>query len=180
MSNLLDLKRELLLLKQQGRKFISLDHVVDYCDLKDTETNDDDASEARRGQYEHDMELWREGSIDLRESARVVNESAFHALRTLVIVAGGSSAALLAFLGSIWTKADSETKASLADGLAYFGGALIGASLAYGLTYLTLLSFHELDWNIRGSILRGAIIFLVVACYISLCLGVRACYVSII
>lgn len=176
MPQLLNLKRDLIDLKQDGRKFLSIDKLIRYCDieieLSETERNNLQA----QADYEHKMELWREDAASSREGVRIVNDSAFQALKTLTIVSGGAAAALLAFIGSVWPTASLSAKAFFSIGLSCFGGSLIGAALAYGLTYLCLLCFFELDRDKTGSVLRLLIVLLVVGCYISLGVGFIQCF----
>ena len=176
MSQLLELKRELIAMQQQGRKFLSIEKLVRYCDLEDQhDLVGAQASEAQ-ARYQNDLEVWREESVHSREGVRIINESAFHALKTLIIVSGGSAAALLAFIGSVWSKVSGEAKVFFAQGLGWFGGALIGAAFAYGLTYLCLLFFFELGWHKRGNCLRILIILLGVSCYAFLGIGLVRCF----
>lgn len=179
MPQLLDLKRELLHLKDKDRKYLSIDKLIQYCDIEQQATNETLSTEQRHMEQQRQMSIWREDIASNREGERTVNESAFHAIKSLILVAGGSAAALLAFMGSIWASAQGSVKALLANGIAYFGGCLVGASIIYGLTYLTLLFFYELNWQKRGVALRFIIISLVIACYASMILGVFECYKAI-
>lgn len=176
---LLDLKRELLTLQQKGRKFLSIERLVQYCDIAEDDASAEARTEAEDRDYKHRMEVWRVEAESGRQGTQLVNDSAFHALRTLVLLAGGSSAAVLAFLGAVWSGVTPAVRAGLAAGLGYFGSAVIGAALAYGLSYLTLLSFFEYDAQRTGNLLRILTIILVVACYISMGLGLLACYRAI-
>ena len=178
-KDLLKLKRELLALQQRNRKFLSIEKLVDYCDIRHEESITDSSEKHQMHEYEHQMELWREDILSDRESVRILNESAFHALKNLTLVAAGSAAAILAFLGAIWKFSSVSVREGLADSLAYFGVAIIGSVIAYGMTYVTLLCFFELDRQKRGHWLRVGTIILVVACYLSLILGLIEVYGAI-
>ena len=176
---ILDLKRELLALQQNGRKFLAIEKLVQYCDIADDCSGDVVRSEAEDRDYKHRMEVWRVEVESGRQGTQIINESAFHALKTLALLAGGSSAALLAFLGATWSAVTPAIRSGLATGLGCFGSAVIGAAFAYGLTYLTLLSFFEYEAQKIGGFLRILTIILVVSCYVAMIFGLIQCYKAI-
>jgi len=176
---LLDLKRELVSLQQKGRKFLAIEKLVQYCDIAEDDLDAAARTEAEDREYKHRMDVWRVEVESSRQGTQFINDSAFHALKTLVLLAGGSSAAVLAFLGAVWAGVTPEVRANLAVGLGYFGSAVIGAAFAYGLTYLTLLFFFEYGAQKTGNVLRILTVLLVVACYVSMSLGLLACYKAI-
>ena len=175
----LDLKSELLNLQQKGRKFLSIEKLVQYCDITQHRSCDVVRSEEEDRDYKHRMEVWRVEVESARQGTQIVNDSAFHALKTLVLLAGGSSAAVLAFLGATWSAMTPVIRAGLAAGLGYFGSAVIGAVFAYGLVYLTLLSFFEYEAHKTGKLLRIFTIILVASCYAAMILGLHQCYKAI-
>lgn len=177
---LLDLKSELLTLQQKGRKFLAIEKLVQYCDIADDCTSDAVRSEAEDRDYKHRMDVWRVEVESGRQGTQIVNDSAFHALKTLVLLAGGSSAAVLAFLGATWSAVTPAIRAGLAAGLGFFGSAVIGAAFAYGLTYLTLLCFFEYEAQKTGNFLRILTILLVASCYVAMIFGLLQCYKAII
>jgi hypothetical protein len=176
---ILDLKRELLALQQKGRKFLALEKLVQYCDIAEDNSIAGARAEAEDQDYRHRMDVWRVEVESSRQGTQFVNDSAFQALKTLVLLAGGSSAAVLAFLGAVWSSVTPEARTGLANGLGCFGSALIGAAFAYGLTYLALLSFFEYGAQRTGNVLRVLTILLVVACYVVMGFGLLACYKAI-
>lgn len=176
MSELLNLKRELLALREAGRKFLSIEKLVRYCDIEDEHSSREDSSRAADAAYKHEMELWRASNVSNLEGTRAVNEAAFNALKTLMLVSGGSAAALLAFLGSTWPTASTDAKQFLIAGLMFFAGSLMGSALAYGLTYLCLVSFNDYNKDWLGNTFRVAIVLLVICCYGSLAVGLIQCF----
>lgn len=175
-SPFLDLKRELLNLQQKGRKFLAVEKLVQYCDIAEEGTSDTVRSEADDRDYRHRMDVWRVEVESSRQGTQIINDSAFHALKTLVLLSGGSSAAVLAFLGATWSAVTPSIRAGLAAGLGCFGSAVIGATFAYGLAYLTLLSFFEYEAKKTGYLLRILTIILVVSCYAAMIFGLLQCY----
>lgn len=99
---LLDLKRELLALQQKGRKLVAIEMLVQYCDIAEDNSIAEKRSEAESLDYNHRMDVWRIEVESSRQAVQLVNDSAFQALKTLVLLTGGSSAAVLAFLGAVW------------------------------------------------------------------------------
>jgi hypothetical protein len=176
---LLDLKRELLILQQKGRKLLAIEKLLQYCDIAEDYSTVGARSEAEDRDYRHRMDVWRVEVESGRLSTQLVNDSAFQTLKTLVLIAGGSSAAVLAFLGAVWSSVTPAVRVGLAAGLGYFGSAVIGAAFAYGLSYLTLLSFFEYEAQKTGNLLRILTIILVVACYVAMGLGLLECYKAI-
>jgi hypothetical protein len=176
---LLDFKRELVALQQKGRKFLAIEKLIQYCDIAEDDSGSEARTEAEDRDYKHRMDVWRVEVESSRQGTQFVNDSAFQALKTLVLLAGGSSAAVLAFLGAVWAGVSPAGRAGLATGLGYFGSAVIGAAFAYGLTYLTLLSFFEYEAQKTGNVLRVLTILLVIACYLAMGFGLLACYKAI-
>ena len=179
MTTLSDLKAELVILQKKGRKFLPIEKIVQYCDIAQQDTNSTTSPKLQHQDHDHQMAIWKVEVESEAEGTRLVNDSGFQALKTLVIVAGGSSGALLAFLGSVWGQAADTVRAGLANGLGWFGTALIGATVAYGLGYLTLLCFFE--WRSRrlGNFLRVTTMVVVVASYAIIAFGMHQCWRSV-
>lgn len=179
-KSILELKQELVSLQQKGRKFLAIDKLVQYCDIAGCDSSAKEKNEVEDKSYKHQMELWRVEVESGRQGAQFVNESAFNALKTLVLLSGGSSAAVLAFLGSVWSSVAPEVRIGLAAGLAYFGSAVIGAVFAYGLCYISILSFFELEAQKAGNFFRVVAISVVVACYVFMVMGLCECYRAVV
>jgi hypothetical protein len=136
------LRQELLVLKAKDRKYLSIDRLLDFCDVVEDSPDNTDATHAIRD-YEHRMVIWRHEVEQANESMKIVVDSAYQALKTLVFVAAGIAAALLAFLGSTWCSLAEQAKNGLVDALIWFAAPILGGALAYGLTYLTHLFAFE-------------------------------------
>ena len=158
---------------------MAIERLVQYCDIAEDNSIAEKRSEAESLDYNHRMDVWRIEVESSRQAVQLVNDSAFQALKTLVLLTGGSSAAVLAFLGAVWAGVTPVVRNGLANGLGYFGSALIGAALAYGLNYLTLFLFFECGSRGWGNALRFLTILLVVSCYVAMGFGLLACYKAI-
>lgn len=177
---LLELKQELVALQRKGRKFLNIEKLVQYCDFASNGSDAEVRSEGEERDYVRQMEVWRIDVETNRQGTQFVNEAAFHALKTLVLLAGGSSAAVFAFLGAVWTGVTPAARMGLVNGIGFFGSALIGAAFAYGLAYLTLLAYFEYEARRAGNFLRLLTIILVLSCYFAMGLGLLSCYRAII
>ena len=135
MTTLSDLKAELVILQKKGRKFLPIEKIVQYCDIAQQDTNSTTSPKLQHQDHDHQMAIWKVEVESEAEGTRLVNDSGFQALKTLVIVAGGSSGALLAFLGSVWGQAADTVRAGLANGLGWFGTAM----MAYDATTTTIV-----------------------------------------
>lgn len=153
MNSLLHLKKELTSLKLRGGKTVLISRLIEYCDLNQ-ESEDTLSSAGDDGRAcETAMAEWRMNEendgehrkavdeIEL-EKFRRVNESGFSALKTLLLVAGGSGAAFLALLGRLWPHANDGIKAELSTGLLFLClfGSRGHASVRLGLLVPPLLS----------------------------------------
>ncbi len=156
--------------------FYRSEKLIRYCDIEDQHRSKEAAGREFDATYQHEMEFWRASNAVNLEGTRAVNEAAFNALKTLTLVSGGSGAALLAFLGSVWPTATAESKDYLIGGLMFFGGSLMGSALAYGLTYLCLVSFNDFNKDWLGNTLRIVIGSIVITCYASLGAGLFSCF----
>jgi hypothetical protein len=177
---LTDLKSELQALKQKNRKFLSISRLIDYCDTFASDYRESEGPDKHSlHHYEHKMALWRAEVESGREHNRILIDSASQALKILVIVSGGASAATLAFLGSVWKSVEPSAISSIVGAMGWFSAALFGAVFSYGLSYLTHLANYELDssaWFVFG---RRTAIFIVIASYLAIGLGFSQAYVGL-
>lgn len=75
-------------------------------------------------------------------------EAGTHALKTCLLISGGSAAALLAFAGSAWSALLPEGIEALSRTMVYLGIAIFLTGLATGVTYLSQYFFAErLPWH---------------------------------
>jgi hypothetical protein len=128
-------------------------------------------SAARQIDHEQDLELMR-----------ATISTALGALRSAVLINGGGSVALLAFIGNIWS-ADNLTVASLAIALIYFvAGVGTGASASF-FAYLAQAGFgHELGTcSIRlGEAFRGVAALAIISSYLLFGIGAYKSYTAFV
>ncbi|WP_133699270.1 hypothetical protein [Roseateles toxinivorans] len=112
------------------------------------------------------------------EMFRSVVESAKIALSTSILVNGGATVALLAFVGNLVTKSApgiSSLQTSLAWSLISFAlGVLLGA-VATGGTYLAQYCYHS-EWSRAGAVFHIATVLLIIGSYIAFSFGVGNAY----
>jgi hypothetical protein len=100
-------------------------------------------------------------------------------LKAIFLVAGGSAAAVLAFMGHLVTeKAPSEYVHAAVSGVEWFGAALVAATLAQGLTWLSqALYARERSggdrWRAWGDRTRNIVAALGFGAIVMVCVGIQ-------
>ncbi|MFJ4376270.1 hypothetical protein ACIP1T_27120 [Pseudomonas japonica] len=85
------------------------------------------------------------------EMVRSGIEAGAHALKTCLLISGGSAAALLAFAGSAWSALKPEGIEALSQTMMYLAIAILLTGLATAFTYLSQYFFAErLPWHERA------------------------------
>jgi hypothetical protein len=107
-----------------------------------------------------------------------VLEAAKTALTTSILVNGGATVALLAFLSNLIGKSSSDPKALqalLVVSLVYFAGGVLAGAVATGSAYLTQSCYGN-RWNRCGIAFQIISIILVVGTYMAFLGGVVSTY----
>jgi len=102
------------------------------------------------------------------EMVRSGIESGAQALRTCLLISGGSAAALLAFAGSAWSALKPEGIAALSQTMFYLSIAIFLTGIASSMAYLAQYFFAErLSWHKRaGGLCQWGACALVLAAYV--------------
>lgn len=102
------------------------------------------------------------------EMVRSGIESGAQALKTCLLISGGSAAALLAFAGSAWSALKPEGMTALSQTMFYLGIAIFLTGMASSLAYLAQYFFAErLSWHNRaGDLFQWGACALVLAAYV--------------
>lgn len=138
--------------------------------------------------YKAKIEEWRlkyTSSLESNtEAYRATLASSQAALRSAILLNGGASVALLAFIGNVWGDPELQLRsAGLAKSLFLFTSGVLFAAVASGLAYMTQCCYqreqaqdHEsrtsscdtdqIDEEISGDTLRGATVGLVIISYV--------------
>lgn len=86
-----------------------------------------------------------------------------NALKTCLLISGGSAAALLAFAGTAWSSLTEQGLATLASMLGWLAWAILATGVASSVTYLSQyffaerLSWHELAGDICQWVASGLV-----------------------
>lgn len=131
--------------------------------------------EARKIQFQADIETFKVRSTAKVETFRSVVDTAKSALATIILINGGATVALLTFIGNL-AKAGAAMphtpKALLVSTGCFAAGVLLGA-LATGGLYMTQSSFNE-EFPSRGWKFRSTTIFLALLALCAFAAGVIA------
>jgi hypothetical protein len=98
------------------------------------------------------------------------------ALKSAILINGGASVALLAFIGNLWSKGISNSvMLSLSRVMCIFVLGVFAGALACGSMYLTQYCY-EREWIKRGNYFRYSCVFLVITCYVLFFIGSAFAY----
>jgi hypothetical protein len=105
--------------------------------------------EKQRFNIERAIKAHDNNRADIEKAQRFAVESANVAIRAFLLINGGATVALLAFVGAIWTaEADGELMSALVPSLQFFAFGVGFAGVAAALAYLV----NMLDANITCSV----------------------------
>lgn len=145
--------------KQTGESSVSLATLDAYLDrIKQSDLSNSPEERLQEIEHEHQWNV---------EMVRSGIESGANALKTCLLISGGSAAALLAFASSAWSALKPEGIEALSWTMLYLGAAIVLTGLASALTYLTQYFFADrLPWHNRaGDYCQWTACFLVIAAY---------------
>lgn len=145
--------------KQAGESSVSLTTLDDYLDrLKKSDLPSSPEKRLQETEHEHQWNV---------EMVRSGIEAGAQALKTCLLISGGSAAALLAFAGSAWSALTPQGIDTLSWTMTYLGAAIVLIGLASALTYLTQYFFADrLPWHNRaGDVCQWTACGLVVIAY---------------
>lgn len=146
--------------RQNGSTTVPIDLLEAYLDrLKQVGSLQSPELRLQAGEHSHQWGV---------EMVRSGIEAGTQALKTCLLISGGSAAALLAFAGSAWSALKPEGVAALSQTMLYLGIAIFLTGLASSITYLAQYFFAErLSWHNRaGDICQWSACALVLAAYI--------------
>jgi len=132
---------------ESGQQAVAIPALLDFLRAVEQESPLD--SETRKLQHESNLAYYRAQREHAIEMLRTINESGKVALTTNILINGGATVALLAFLGNLAGKSSSgtfATPAPLALAILSFAGGVLLAAMATGLTYATNFFYGE-NWR---------------------------------
>lgn len=109
-----------------------------------------------------------------RELFKAVTTAGQTALKTVILINGGSAVALLAFIGNIWNKStDVAIVERLLNSMGLFIIGVLAGGVAAGLTYLAQRHYQNQNEK-HGNCINNIIIICVVIAYIVFLIGAAA------
>ena len=166
-------------LKERGVEQIHVDNLINYLDeaekdLNSTESFDVECYRAKLQKWIEDHKIAHSHSIEMFRSVIQAGQNALHAA---FLMNGGSSVAILAFIGHL--ASSSPEKVSLfADCLAIFVVGVLIAGLASGITYLSQWFYFRTKKIFRktGFVLNIVAMLLGLSSYLTFGYGIRVAY----
>jgi hypothetical protein len=166
--------------QQSGQQFVAISPLLEF--LQSVELQAPLDSETRKLQHDSNLAQYRAKVDNGIEMLRSVLDTAKTALTTSILVNGGATVALLAFLGNIIGKTPSVPEAmweTLVLSVVFFACGVLAGAIATGSTYLAQYCYHE-DWKRSGIGFHITTIAFVFASYLTFLGGVISAYHALI
>lgn len=161
-------------LLESGREFVHVPTLLQY--LNDLENQAPEISQAAELQHQSQLAQHRAVHESQLEMFKSVLESGQTAVNTAILVSGGGTVALLAFVGNLSTKTpDAPVPQALIVGLTLFAVGVLCGAMAAGARYLSQFCYGN-SWARSGVGFHISCIVLVVATYVLFSAGVVASY----
>lgn len=162
--------------QDSGQKFVSVEAMLEY--LANLDGSVPVESEVRKLEHESNLAQHRAIHESDLEMFRSVIEAGRTALSSCILINGGATVALLAYLGNLLAKNPTVVAPRpLVYALVGFAVAVLCATVASGVRYLSQASFSK-SWQQAGHVCNIISILLVVAAYFLFALGVFNAYVA--
>jgi hypothetical protein len=163
-------------LVRNGQEFVSVSALLEYLTTLDKDAQVD--PEIRKLSHESSLAKYRADHETNLEMFKSVIEAGRTAVASCILINGGATVALLAYLGNFLSKnPDASAPSALTLALVVFAvGVLLGA-VASGMRYFTQYCYGS-DWNVAGSILNVVTIIVGLSTYVMFGIGVWNSYVA--
>lgn len=182
-----ELRSALIQLQESGRQEVAIPALLTF--LRAVEQDALPAAETTKLQHESmlahysaqregDLAFYRAQQENEIEMFRSVLEAAKIALTTSILVNGGATVALLAFLSNLIGKpspAPMALQAPLVVSLMCFAGGVLVGAVATGSAYLTQCCYSN-RWNRWGTVFQVISVALVIGTYLAFLGGVVSTY----
>lgn len=175
--------------KDGGKTDVNLDSLLIYMQkMKDQiGPNHDFSLETFKAQHQINIEEMKLNEAIRLESFRSTINVGINAAKSCMLINGGASVALLAFIGNIWSKGSIEIAALLVSkGLLIFCSGVFLAALCSGFTYLAQSAYTSSElgknkkWAIWGGVSNFIAIFSALSSLIVFGLGSYQTYLSMV
>jgi hypothetical protein len=168
------IRADLGALLQQGQQFVQILALLEY--LNGFEKDAPAISQAAELQHQSQLAYHRAIHETNLEMFKSVIETGQTAVTTAILICGGGTAALLAFVGNLQTKVPAAPVAqSLIVALICFAIGVLCAAMGSGARYLAQASYAA-HWRHSGIGFHATCIVLVVLSYCLFAAGVVAAY----
>ena len=182
-----DLGRALAQVKEQGQKVVSVAALESY--LADLKGHVEKSGELDRIKLDSDLASFRaehernlahydaqqKHSVEMIRSVFAYGQAA---LKSSILINGGAAAALLAFIGKIWSEETGQAAVNaLTSALVLFSFGVLAGAIGTAATYLSQLSYAS-SWNKTGVGFHVLTILIVAAAYVLFGLGSYEAYES--
>ena len=159
-----------------GQQVVAIPALLDFLQAVEQEAPLD--SETRKLQHESNLAYYRAQREHAIEMLRGVVESGKIALTTSILVNGGATVALLAFLGNVLARCASgpvAIQAPLVMAIMFFAAGVLSAAVATGSTYVTNYCYTE-SWRRLAIGFHILTVALVVGAYVAFLGGMVSAY----
>lgn len=166
--------------QQSGQQFVAITPLLEF--LQSVELQAPLDSETRKLQHDSNLAHYKADVDHGIEMLRSVLDTAKTALTTSILVNGGATVALLAFLGNIIGKTPPVPEAmreTLVLSLMFFACGVLAGAIATGSTYVAQYCYHE-GWKRSGIGFHITTLFLVVVSYLTFLGGVVSAYHALV
>ena len=161
-------------LLQQGQQFVQIPALLEY--LSSLESEAPAISQAAELQHQSQLAFHRAVHESNLEMFKSVIEAGRTAVTTAILVSGGATAALLAFVGNSEAKAlASHVPPPIIGALMCFAAGVLLAALGSGARYLAQASY-SLEWRRSAFGFNATCIAMIIASYVLFIVGVIAAY----
>lgn len=139
--------------ENEGNTSLNVRGLSDYLNqLRNEVSNSHDFDlETLKAQNQINIETMKLNEAIRLESFRSTISSGMNAAKSCMLINGGASVALLAFIGNIWNKASLDIAAMLVSkGLLFFCSGVALAALCTGFTYLAQSAFTSSELGTKS------------------------------
>jgi len=180
-----EIKNAVIGVKQKNEEVISVDALLNYLDALEKDASEVDENHARRheaalaeyqAENERNIAHYNAQQLHAVEMFRSVISYGAAALKSAILINGGAAAALLAFIGNIWSKGVTPTGvAPLTSAIAYFSFGVLAAAIGTASSYFAQYYYGE-SYQRTGVVFHTLTAVLVVGSYVLFGLGISGAY----
>lgn len=175
--------------KQKNQDVISVEAFLNYLDSLDREASDADIADGRehesnlavyRAENDRNIAHYNAQQLHGVEMFKSIIGYGSAALKSAILINGGAAAAVLAFIGNIWSKGTAPAAVShLTGSIVYFSFGVLTAALATATSYFTQYFYGE-AYQRTGIVFHTLTVASVVISYVLFSLGVMGAHAAFV